>query len=137
MNNELIKAAQAVVDRWDSTDWKAAPTAEVMNRLRNALAELSRREDRFVLVVDLPVAFAKLQRAGEATLFFTESEYNALRDLFKGKKLVDAGAVVLSVEDAESLDSVLTTFRVGVRLEQGFDEHNKLRIAIEQARGKV
>jgi hypothetical protein len=60
-----------------------------------------------------------------------------LRDLFKGKKLVDAGAVVLSVEDAESLDSVLTTFRVGVRLEQGFDEHNKLRIAIEQARGKV
>ncbi len=38
MNNELIKAAQAVVDRWDSTDWKAAPTAEVMNRLRNALS---------------------------------------------------------------------------------------------------
>jgi hypothetical protein len=44
MNKELIKAAQAVVDRWDSTDWKAAPTAEVMNGLRNALAELSRRE---------------------------------------------------------------------------------------------
>jgi hypothetical protein len=38
MNNELIKAAQAVVDRWDSTDWKAAPTAEVMNRLRAALS---------------------------------------------------------------------------------------------------
>jgi hypothetical protein len=48
-----------------------------------------------------------------------------------------AKAVVLSVEDAQALDSLLTTFRVGVRLEQGFDEHNKLRIAIEQARGKV
>jgi len=46
MNNELIKAAQAVVDRWDSTDWKAAPTAEVMNRLRAALsgADLSRAD---------------------------------------------------------------------------------------------
>jgi hypothetical protein len=55
MNNELIKAAQAVVDRWDSTDWKAPPTAEVMDGLRNALAELSRREDRFVFVADLPV----------------------------------------------------------------------------------
>ena len=42
MNNELIAAAKAVVDRWDSTDWKAAPTAEVMNRLRNALAVLSK-----------------------------------------------------------------------------------------------
>ena len=52
-------------------------------------------------------------------------------------KVNEAGAVVLSVEDAQALDSVLTTFRVGVRLEQGFDEHNKLRIAIEQARGKV
>jgi hypothetical protein len=59
-----------------------------------------------------------------------------LEQLFAGKKLVDAGAVVLSVEDAEALDLLLTTFRVGVRLEQGFDEHNKLRIAIEQARGK-
>jgi hypothetical protein len=53
-----------------------------------------------------------------------------------GKKLVDAGAVVLSVARAENLDSVLTTFRVGVRLEQGFDAHNKLRIAIEQAKEK-
>lgn len=38
MNNELIEAAKAVIARWDSTDWKAAPTAEVMNRLRNALS---------------------------------------------------------------------------------------------------
>jgi hypothetical protein len=50
-----------------------------------------------------------------------------------GKKLVDAGAVVLSVEDARALDFLLTVFRVGVRLEQGFDEHNKLRIAIDRA----
>lgn len=42
---ELIEAAKAVIARWDSTDWKAAPTAEVMSRLRNALAELSRREE--------------------------------------------------------------------------------------------
>ena len=41
---ELIEAAKAVIARWDSTDWKAPPTAEVMNRLRNALVELSRRE---------------------------------------------------------------------------------------------
>ena len=54
-----------------------------------------------------------------------------------GKKLVDAGAVVLSVEDAQALDSLLTKFRVGYLLAHGFDEHNKLRIAIEQARGKV
>jgi len=45
MNNELIAAAKAVVDRWDSTDWKAAPTAEVMNRLRNALAVLSKEQE--------------------------------------------------------------------------------------------
>jgi hypothetical protein len=89
---ELIEAAKAVIARWDSKDWKAPPTAEVMNGLRNALAELSRREEvkpaRWV-PADLPVEalshfripFAKLQRAGEATLFFTESEYNALRDL--------------------------------------------------------
>ena len=38
MNNELIEAATAVIARWDSTDWKAAPTAEVMNRLRAALS---------------------------------------------------------------------------------------------------
>ena len=60
-----------------------------------------------------------------------------LRDLFKGKKLVDAGAVLLSVEDAQALDSLLTTFRRGAFLADGFDEHNKLRIAMEQARGKV
>lgn len=38
MNNELIEAAKAVIARWDSTDWKAAPTAEVMGRLRAALS---------------------------------------------------------------------------------------------------
>ena len=37
-NNALREAAQAVLDRWDSLDWKAAPTADYMNRLRAALA---------------------------------------------------------------------------------------------------
>ena len=42
---ELIEAARAVVDRWDSPLWRdLEPTAVVINRLRNALAELSRRE---------------------------------------------------------------------------------------------
>ena len=56
-----------------------------------------------------------------------------LDGLFAGKKLVDAGAVVLSVEDAQALDSLLTKFRVGYLLAHGFDEHNKLRIAIDRA----
>ena len=34
----LREAAQAVLDRWDSRNWKAAPTADYMNRLRAALA---------------------------------------------------------------------------------------------------
>lgn len=39
MNKELIDAAQAVVDRWDSPKWKdEAPTADFINRLRLALA---------------------------------------------------------------------------------------------------
>ena len=37
---ELRDAAQAVVDRWDTPLWKdAGPTAYVINRLRDALAE--------------------------------------------------------------------------------------------------
>lgn len=38
MTDKLREAAQAVLDRWDSLDWKAAPTADYMNRLRDALA---------------------------------------------------------------------------------------------------
>lgn len=38
----LVEAAQAVVDRWHSTDWKAPPTADFMNRLRDALADAAR-----------------------------------------------------------------------------------------------
>ena len=38
MTDTLRAAAQAVLDRWDSLDWKAAPTADYMNRLRAALA---------------------------------------------------------------------------------------------------
>lgn len=34
----LREAAQAVLDRWDSRNWKAAPTADYMRRLRAALA---------------------------------------------------------------------------------------------------
>lgn len=36
---ELLAAAQAVVDRWDTPQWKdAEPTAEFIGRLRAALA---------------------------------------------------------------------------------------------------
>jgi len=38
MSKELREAAQAVLDRWDSVDWKAPPTADYMERLRKALA---------------------------------------------------------------------------------------------------
>lgn len=37
-DDPLREAAQAVLDRWDSLDWKVAPTADYMNRLRAALA---------------------------------------------------------------------------------------------------
>jgi len=50
-----------------------------------------------------------------------------LRDLFQGKKLVDAEAVVLSVEDAE-------------RIKKATDQPSAratMHAAIEQARGKV
>jgi hypothetical protein len=36
----LVGAGQAVVARWDSTDWKAPPTADAMSDLRTALARL-------------------------------------------------------------------------------------------------
>lgn len=37
-NNELKRAAQAVIERWDSAVWKDLPaTAEYINRLRSAL----------------------------------------------------------------------------------------------------
>lgn len=41
MNKELIEAAQAVVDRWDSIDWKLPPTADYIARLRAALAAVN------------------------------------------------------------------------------------------------
>lgn len=40
----LREAAQAVLDCWDSRNWKAAPTADYMRRLRVALARLSAPE---------------------------------------------------------------------------------------------
>jgi hypothetical protein len=196
MNNELIKAAQAVVDRWDSTDWKAAPTAEVMNRLRAALSakpepccgeystclractprgrwlqfqstanptKLPEVEDieewmqhnhryerdgsstKYTKVFDYVHQLIAAHAAEQANLHAKIGDLLAISATAKEQgwqeaiaaQLVDAGAVVLSVEDAQALDSLLTKFRVGYLLAHGFDEHNKLRIAIEQARGKV
>ena len=37
---ELVDKAHAVIDRWDSTDWKAPPTADAMNELRDALRDM-------------------------------------------------------------------------------------------------
>lgn len=34
---KLVEAARAVIKRWESIDWKAAPTADYMNTLRNVL----------------------------------------------------------------------------------------------------
>jgi hypothetical protein len=36
----LVDKAQAVINRWDSKDWKAPPTADTMKDLRAALAAL-------------------------------------------------------------------------------------------------
>ena len=42
-NDELIEAAKAMVERWDSPLWKDLPhTGECINRLRNALEVLKR-----------------------------------------------------------------------------------------------
>lgn len=38
ISDPLREAAQAVLDCWDSRNWKAAPTADYMRRLRAALA---------------------------------------------------------------------------------------------------
>lgn len=53
--NQLIEAAQAVVDRWDTPLWKDAPaTAESINALRNALSE-SRLVGEMIVAGDLEV----------------------------------------------------------------------------------
>ena len=55
--NELIEAATAVLDRWDSTDWKAVPTAEVMNRLRAVLSakpEPLPEVEEWIKLVEIP-----------------------------------------------------------------------------------
>ena len=36
----VVRAAERVLERWDSRDWKEAPTADYMNALRQALAEV-------------------------------------------------------------------------------------------------
>ena len=46
MMNDLRKAAQAVIDRWDSPDWKdGTHTADYINALRAALAEPTVKPD--------------------------------------------------------------------------------------------
>ena len=47
----LREAAQAVLDCWDSRNWKAAPTADYMRRLRAALAAAPQPETRAWAVV--------------------------------------------------------------------------------------
>lgn len=42
--NNLIEAAQAVCDRWDSPNWKdEAPTAELIGKLREAISGSQRK----------------------------------------------------------------------------------------------
>ena len=54
MTTPLQQAAQAMIDRWDSTDWKDTPhTAHYVDELRKALdAELQQSVEPEVLMVD-------------------------------------------------------------------------------------
>ena len=54
MNTPLQKAAQAMIDRWESPDWKDTPhTAHYVDELRKALdAELAQSVEPEVLMVD-------------------------------------------------------------------------------------
>jgi len=58
-----------------------------------------------------------------------------LRDLFEGKKLVDASAVVLSLEDAELIDGYSLTSDV-ISSDAECAAFERFAKAIEQARGK-
>jgi len=42
----VAEAAKAVHDRWESTDWKAEPTAGFMNALRDSLEPLTKEIDK-------------------------------------------------------------------------------------------
>jgi hypothetical protein len=54
--NELIEAAQAVIDRWDSPKWRdEAPTAEFIGRLRKAVDEEKARTEWVKFTDGLPV----------------------------------------------------------------------------------
>ena len=54
--NELVEAAQAVVDRWDSPNWKdEAPTAEFIGRLRKAVDEEKARHEWVKFTDALPI----------------------------------------------------------------------------------
>ena len=53
MNTPLQKAAQSMIDRWDSPYWKLAPTAHYVAELRKALdAEIAQPVEPEVLMVD-------------------------------------------------------------------------------------
>jgi len=60
----------------------------------------------------------------------------SLKALFTGKQLVDAGAVVLSVEDAAGLFDAMTAADKDYWTQYMFDARDNLLAAIEQARGK-
>lgn len=68
--NELREAAQAVLDRWDSPNWKDLPaTADYIARLRNALAAapqapgaLTPEGRRYAVANPLPVNAAGVSR---------------------------------------------------------------------------
>jgi hypothetical protein len=43
--NELLLAAQSVIDRWDSPSWKDLPaTADYIHRLRKAVADMETKQ---------------------------------------------------------------------------------------------
>lgn len=48
MNEKLLEAAKAVIERWDSPLWKDLQhTGEFINRLREAVADSSNEKDNF------------------------------------------------------------------------------------------
>ena len=132
MTDKLRDAAQAVLDRWDSLDWKAAPTADYMNRLRAALAAApqpapeqgmtraqvgamldAKRLDREALVQ--VIVQAMLGRV--VGLHMAEAIADAL--LARGLRLPGNGARNRVQYDGDGLDEVVTD--AGMHLERMSD----------------
>lgn len=124
MTDKLRDAAQAVLDRWDSLDWKAAPTADYMNRLRAALAAApqpapedgltraqvgamldAKRHDREALVEVIREAWQSHEAALRAVLAERDALQGQLNDLRNGwANSVKAHADALAERDA--LDAI-------------------------------